>query len=183
MTVYRVSTGIVRTVADDAPSAPPDAREALGRPLGSGPGSAFLLAQVGAHAAARFAERVAALDLTPALTGLLRAVAATPGQSQQALARLLGTPPSRLVALVDQLDERGVLERRRNVADRRQHALHLTDSGRELLERVGAVARVHDDAICAALDPAERGRLRALLARIADDQGLTPGVHPGYRAL
>ncbi|MGD9991507.1 MarR family winged helix-turn-helix transcriptional regulator [Pseudonocardia sp.] len=150
-------------------------------PPGPGPGSAFLLAQIGAHAAMRFAERIGALDLTPPQTGLLRAVAAAPGQSQQTLAGILGTPPSRLVALVDQLDERGLVERRRNPADRRLHALHVTAAGEKLLQRIADVGREHDDAMCAALDDGERATLRVLLGRIADEQGLTPGVHPGYR--
>ena len=147
------------------------------------PGAAFLLTQVGTLAAIRFAERIAALDLTPPQTGLLRAVAVTPGQSQQALARHLGTPPSRLVALVDDLAERGLLERRRNPDDRRLHALHLTDVGRELMRRIGEVARAHDDEVCRSLDEHERATLAALLARIAADHDLTPGVHPGYRRL
>ncbi|GEL21611.1 MarR family transcriptional regulator [Pseudonocardia sulfidoxydans NBRC 16205] len=151
------------------------------QPPGPGPGSAFLLAQIGAHAAMRFAERIGELDLTPPQTGLLRAVAAAPGRSQQALATVLGTPPSRLVALVDQLDERGLVQRRRNPADRRLHALHVTEAGEKLLQRIAEVGRAHDDAMCAALDDAERATLRALLGRIADEQGLTPGVHPGYR--
>jgi len=148
-----------------------------------GPGAAFLLAQLGSYAAAQFAERVAELDLVPAQTGLLRAVAASPGQSQQALAQLLGTPPSRLVALVDALEERGILQRRRNPDDRRLHALHLTEAGQLLLRRIGKAARAHNDALCRALDPTERDQLRALLTRIADDHDLTPGVHPGYRNL
>ncbi len=148
-----------------------------------GPGAAFLLAQLGSYAAAQFAERVAELDLVPAQTGLLRAVAASPGQSQQALAQLLGTPPSRLVALVDALEERGILQRRRNPDDRRLHALHLTEAGQLLLRRIGKAARAHNDAFCRALDPTERDQLRAMLTRIADDHDLTPGVHPGYRNL
>jgi DNA-binding MarR family transcriptional regulator len=152
-----------------------------GRP--AGPGAAFLLTQLGTHAAARFAERIADLDLTPPQTGLLRAVAVAPGQSQQALARHLGTPPSRLVALVDGLDERGLIERRRNPDDRRLHALHLTDAGRDLLARIAEVGRAHEDEMCRTLRDEERTTLTALLARIAADHGLTPGVHPGYRRL
>ena len=147
------------------------------------PGAAFLLTQIGAHATSRFAERITELDLTPPQTGLLRAVAVAPGQSQQALARHLGTPPSRLVALIDGLDERGLLERRRNPDDRRLHALHLTDAGRDVLRRIAEVGRSHDDEMCAALTAEERTTLTALLARIAADHGLTPGVHPGYRRL
>jgi len=60
------------------------------------------------------AMRIKALDLTPAQAGLLRLIAWQPGQSQQEVARTLGTPPSRLVLLVDRLEERGLIERRRN---------------------------------------------------------------------
>jgi len=153
------------------------------RRLEDPPGAAFLLAALGTHAAAAFAERIAALDLTPPLVGLLRAIDATPGQSQQAMAQLLGTPPSRLVGLVDALADRHLVERRRNPADRRLHALHLTDGGRALLERVEAVGREHDDAVLRSLDAAERAQLRAMLARVAKEQGLRPGVHPGYRRI
>jgi len=145
--------------------------------------SAFLLAQLGAHAARQFAVRAAVLDLTPPQSGLLRAVAVRPGQSQQELARHLDTPPTRVVTLVDSLEDRGVLERRRNPTDRRLHAIHLTDSGRRLLRELSRVAREHDDALLAALAPAEREQLHGLLTRLAADQQLTEGVHPGYRNL
>ncbi|WP_433028918.1 MarR family winged helix-turn-helix transcriptional regulator [Actinomycetospora sp. CA-053990] len=146
-------------------------------------GSAFLLTQLGTHCAQAFARRIGELDLTPPQTGLLRAVAQAPGSSQQALAELLGTPATRLVALVDGLEERGLVERRRNPADRRLHAVHLTDAGTTLLRDIGRVAREHDDAILASLDADERARLHDLLAKLAADRGLTPGVHPGYRTL
>jgi DNA-binding MarR family transcriptional regulator len=145
------------------------------------PGSAFLLAQVGAHAAARFAERIRALDLTPAQAGLLRLIAWQPGQSQQAVARTLGTPASRLVLLVDSLEERGLIERRRNPEDRRHYALHLTDVGAEFMRQLATVGAAHEDDICAGLDPVERAQLRELLERLAARHGLTTGVHPGYR--
>ena len=146
-------------------------------------GSAFLLTQLGTHCAQAFARRIGELDLTPPQTGLLRAVAQAPGSSQQALAELLGTPATRLVALVDGLEQRGLVERRRNPADRRLHAVHLTDAGTTLMRDIGRVAREHDDAVLAALDPDERTRLHDLLTRLAADRGLTPGVHPGYRTL
>jgi len=145
-------------------------------------GNAFLLAQIGAHAAARFAERIKTLDLTPAQAGLLRLIMREPGQSQQAVAAKLGTPPSRLVLLVDGLEERGLIERRRDPADRRHYALYLTDAGsRFLLQEIAPVGAAHEDEICAGLAPDERAQLHALLERIAEHQGLIPGVHPGYR--
>ncbi|RSD17889.1 MarR family winged helix-turn-helix transcriptional regulator [Amycolatopsis eburnea] len=146
----------------------------------NGFGSAFLLAQVGAHAAQRFTERIGELDLTPPQAGLLRLVAARPGQSQQAIAAQLGTPATRLVALVDGLEKRGLIERRRNPDDRRLYAVELTEDGRAFMGRVAQAAAAHDRALTAALSDGERATLHALLTKIATDQGLTPGVHPGY---
>ncbi|MGW8378985.1 MarR family transcriptional regulator [Streptomyces sp. ODS28] len=154
-----------------------------GRPQGarSQGGAAFLLAQLGAHAAARFGERVAELDLTPAQAGVLRLLASTPGRSQRELADELGMPPSRFVPFADRLEERGLLERRKNPSDRRLYALHLTEEGAALLSELREVAAAHEQQICRALTPDEQQHLRALLERMAAQQGLSPGVHPGYR--
>ena len=100
--------------------------------------NAFLLAQLGAHATALFAERIAALDLTPPQAGFLRLVATEPGSSQQAIAGRLGIAPSRLVPIVDGLEERGLIERRRDPGDRRNHALYLTAEGGRFMGRIGA---------------------------------------------
>ncbi|WP_433801625.1 MarR family winged helix-turn-helix transcriptional regulator [Actinomycetospora sp. CA-084318] len=146
-------------------------------------GAAFLLTQLGTHAARRFGERVSAVDLTPPQAGLLRAVARDPGRSQQVLAAQLGTPATRLVALVDALERRGVLERRRNPDDRRLYAVHLTDAGEQLVRDLGRLAAEHEDDLLAPLDAEERRTLATLLGRVAAAEGLTPGVHPGYRDL
>jgi len=145
--------------------------------------TAFLLAQVGARAAALFATRLQELELVPAHAGTLRAIAGNAGISQQALASRLGIVPSRLVPLLDELEKRGLVERRDHPEDRRVYALHLTEKGSRTMAELGRVARAHDDAVCAALSEKERELLRSLLSRIADDQGLTPGVHPGFAHL
>jgi DNA-binding MarR family transcriptional regulator len=146
-------------------------------------GLSFLLSQVGAHSSGRFAERLEPLELKPAHVGIMRVIAETDGLSQQALGEKLGIFPSRLVAIVDELERRGFVERRDSPADRRSYALYLTRAGRAMLERVGQAAREHQDALCAALNDGERAVLAELLARIAAEQGLTPGVHPGFRKL
>jgi DNA-binding MarR family transcriptional regulator len=146
-------------------------------------GVAFLLAQLGHHAAERFSERIAALELTPPHAGILRAIAAAPGRSQQALSTQLGLLPSRVVAFVDDLEDRGYLERRPNPDDRRQYALYLTPDGKELMGKVSRIARQHDRAITSGLSDSQRTQLRDLLAALAAQQGLTPGIHPGYRRL
>lgn len=144
-------------------------------------GVAILLAQVGAHATERFAARVGELGLTPAHVGVLRAVARRPGLSQQELAADLRVLPSKIVTLVDELEARGVIERHRGTADRRQYALQLSARAQHDLARVRQAVAAHDQDITAALTAPERKQLAALLSKVADAQGLAPGVHPGYR--
>ncbi|WP_214411231.1 MarR family winged helix-turn-helix transcriptional regulator [Sphaerisporangium fuscum] len=144
-------------------------------------GVAFLLAQLGAHATGRFAERVGELGLTPPDIGLLRMIATSPGRSQQSLAADLGVVPSRVVTLIDNLDRKGLVERRRSPEDRRNHALHLTPEAERLMGEIWRVASAHEDDICSGLDESQREQLATLLGLIADRQGLTAGVHPGYR--
>jgi DNA-binding MarR family transcriptional regulator len=152
-------------------------------PNGSRGGVAFLLAQLGHHAAEKFGERIAALELTPPHAGILRAIATAPGRSQQALSSQLGVLPSRIVAFVDELEDRGYVERRPNPDDRRQYALYLTPAGKELMQKLSRLAQQHERALTAALSESQRGQLRELLTAIAQQQRLTPGVHPGYRRL
>jgi DNA-binding MarR family transcriptional regulator len=144
---------------------------------------AFLLAQVGGHAAAKFAERLSVLGLTPPHAGILGTIDQSEGLSQQALCERLRVMPSRLVTLVDELEQRELVERRDKPDDRRTYALHLTENGRNVLKAIGRVAREHQEALCAALTGEEREQLGRLLRRIADQQGLTPGVHPGFSRL
>jgi DNA-binding MarR family transcriptional regulator len=146
-------------------------------------GLSFLLSQVGAHSSARFAERLEPLELKPAHVGILRVVNEANGLSQQALGERLGVFPSRLVGLLDELERRDLLERRESPTDRRSYALHLTDSGRDSLERITKIGREHGEALCAALDESERAQLKDFLTRIAAEQQLTPGVHPSFRKL
>jgi DNA-binding MarR family transcriptional regulator len=144
---------------------------------------AFLLAQVGGHAASQFAERLAVLQLTPPDAGILRLLGISAGVSQQELSGKLGIHPSRLVAILDELERRGFVQRNPNMNDRRQHALHLTEDGRKVLDEIGLIGRQHQKALCAALSHAERETLAELLHKIAGEQRLTPGVHPGYRQM
>jgi DNA-binding MarR family transcriptional regulator len=142
---------------------------------------AFLLAQLGAHAASVFADRLLPLQLRPAEVGVLSRLARSPGESQRALADALGMHAPRLVALIDDLEERGLVERRRDSRDRRNYAISLTKAGRQTLRQISAVVKQHEQAMTAALGDEERAQLASLLRRIADEQALTPGVHPGFR--
>ncbi len=152
--------------------------------VGSPPqGVAFLLAQLGAHAAMRFDERVGEVGFFRPQPGILGLLSRSSGISQQELAETLGILPSRVVAFVDELEEAGLVTRVRDAVDRRRNTLVLTSAGRAAWQKVATVARAHEAEISSALSDKERDVLAGLLTRIADDKGLTPGVHPGYRTV
>lgn len=141
----------------------------------------FLLSQVGAFAAGRFAERLEALSLQPGDVGLLRLIAPEPGLSQQELAAKLDVAPSRVVVLIDDLEEKGLVIRVRSRRDRRTYELRLTDQGRDVLARMREIGAAHEADITRSLTATEAETLAALLTKIASGHDLTPHVHPGFR--
>jgi DNA-binding MarR family transcriptional regulator len=141
---------------------------------------AFLLSQLGIHASARFGMRLAEVDLSPPLFRVLNLVDAAEGRSQQEIAKAVQAPPSRMVGFVDELEQRGLVERRADPRDRRIRALYLTAAGREILARGREVARLHEEELTGGLSEEERGRLVELLGKVVDEQGIGKGVHPGF---
>jgi hypothetical protein len=134
---------------------PREPEESLERSVG------FLLSKLGFHTAAGFTAILEPLGIAPP--------------------HFVGLPPSRIVAFLDALQERGYVERRRNPADRRAHALFLTVKGRRVVDEGQARANRFEEEICASLSDEERATLLALLGRIAAARGLRPGTHPGMR--
>jgi DNA-binding MarR family transcriptional regulator len=153
-------------------------RTSTGQAKPPGQRASFLLAQLGAHQHRRFAERLAPWGLHPRHFGMLSHIVVEEGQSQQALSRALMLHRSAVVALVDDLEQRGVVERRRDPADRRAYQLYLTARGHELLEELGHVAMEEEEELMTPLDPSERQRFIELLQRVAASRGLLHGVHP-----
>ena len=86
--------------------------------------------------------------------------------SQQALGERIACDRTTMVELMDELESRGLTERRRNPSDRRAYAIELTEHGRSVLadaqERLGEA----EEAMFAPLSPEERERLRGLLLRL-----------------
>lgn len=150
---------------------------------GGGDALGYLLVQLGFHVAGKFAERLAPLSLEPRHFGMLTRLAANEGKSQQAIGEMMGLNATRMVFLVDELEQRGLVERRRNPADRRSHALYLTEEGRAKL-RDGQRAST-GVGVGGSLTAAERKQLTALLRKLADEQGIgsdsLPGRPPGRR--
>jgi len=148
-------------------------------------GFALLLVQLGMEAARQFAERLAPLGVEPRHVGMLTRLAANEGKAQQVIGELIGLNPTQMVFLVDELESRGFVERRRNPADRRSYALYLTPAGRDMLSKVQEAGRVHQASFGASLSESEQEQLTELLRRIARAQGITgqslPGIPPRRR--
>lgn len=140
---------------------------------------AFLLSQVGIHASKRFAERIATINLNPPLFRVLNLIDAAEGTSQQAIGAAAEIPPSRMVALVDELEQRGLVERRPYPADRRVRALYVTRKGRQTLARGRKIAKDHEEELTRGMSAPDRKRLVGLLQKIVDEQAIGRGVHPG----
>jgi len=150
------------------------------RPLPRVPGAAFLLSQLGGQSARAWAARLDALGLEPREVMLFRQVAQSEGRSQQEIADSIGLPASRIVEIVDRLEEKGWIERRTHGADRRRRELFVTARGRDVIESVRTISIEHERAMTRALDPIELETLIGLLERIAAAEGLGEGIHPGF---
>jgi DNA-binding MarR family transcriptional regulator len=147
-----------------------------------GPPLGFLLASVGFGVGYKFREVLAPSGIHPREFAVLRQVAADEGSSQQACAAALKVAPSQMVALVDELERKGLIERRTHASDRRVRALHLTAGGRRALVSAYQVAGRNETALFGALSDAERDELRRLLQTVAGALGIEPGTHPGMGA-
>ena len=110
----------------------------------------------------------------------MRHVAGSEGQTQQALGDALGIPKSRMVALVDDLEARGLVERRLRPDDRRARALHVTTEGARCLGEALEVAEAHEAYVRERLSPAEHHQLVQMLQRLTISEDLE--VHPHLRA-
>lgn len=104
--------------------------------------------------------------LSPGRVGMLLLVQANPGVTQSRLAQAVGRDRSTMVGVLDQLEAKGLLERRKG-ADRRTNGLWLTRAGRRALARAKRAIAAHEKRVAARLSSAERATLLDLLGKIA----------------
>jgi len=147
-----------------------------GPPFGRAVG--FLLSQLGFETARRFGGLMSEVELEPRQFALMRAIAADEGRSQNEVAESLHIPPSSMVAVIDHLEGRGLVERKLHPTDRRSRVLHMTRKGDEVLARATELAMGLETTICAGLPEQKRQALLEMLAQVADNLGLQRGLHP-----
>lgn len=102
----------------------------------------------------------------PGCIGVLRVVAAREPVSQREVSEALLLDPSDLVTLVDILEAAGLVERRRDPADRRRYALEVTPRGQLAVVRLREINRETNEELLAPLDERERAQLAELIGRV-----------------
>ena len=110
-------------------------------------------------------RRLAPLGLTVQLCGVLNLLAEGP-ISQQSLGEQLHIDRTTVFEIVDQLEDQGVVVRRRNPADRRSYFLHLTPKGKTVQKRAAQAFDGAASEFFEPLAPAERRSLADMLRRV-----------------
>jgi DNA-binding MarR family transcriptional regulator len=135
-------------------------------------------------AALGYARAQLPADGQPREFGILAVLATTGPRSQQELGELFGVNRTIMVGLIDRLEAAGLVERRRNPADRRSYALEPTEAGLAALARLGPAVQEAEASFTAPLKKVGRARLnellRTLLAGLGDEPPAPLADRTGY---
>ena len=126
-----------------------------------------LLKRLGFNAKQHSFDEYEKAGLTPYHHAILAVLDEGVPETQAAIADSLGYDRGTLVGLLDELEERGLLERQRDPNDRRRHLVQLTADGKRKLRRLRTLARELEDEFLEPLSNAEREKLHALLLKLA----------------
>ena len=129
--------------------------------------AAFMLKRLGFMLKDRTMEAFEETGMTPYHHAVLALLHEEPRETQAMIADALGYDRSHLVGVLDELEERGLIERRRDPSDRRRHLVSLTPDGKQALTRLRAVAKRVEDEFFRPLGAKERKALNELLLRLA----------------
>lgn len=116
-----------------------------------------------------FDARVRALGMTSRQARLLLILHVTEGENQGYYAELLEVEPISLTRMVDRMEEAGLIERRRDPADRRAWRLFLTDRSRCVIDQVRDSLTGLEDEMLAGLEPQQREALGQMLESIREN--------------
>jgi DNA-binding MarR family transcriptional regulator len=128
----------------------------------------WLLSQTSVQAHRLLTEGLAAADSVGYHYRLLAALAEFGPASQAALSRRTRMDRSDVVAALNDLAARGLVERSRDPSDRRRNIITITPAGTEQLRLLDGVVAGVQDKLLAPLAPAEREQLTRLLTRILE---------------
>lgn len=128
----------------------------------------LLLALLGQSAMRRLRAAHTASGLSPRQFHLLALLHDRGPMGQRELGELMDVDASILVTLLNPLEADGLVSRRRDLADRRRHTVHLTDAGSARLADAARAQREAEDALFAGLDTNQREQLRQLLLSLRD---------------
>ena len=117
---------------------------------------------------ADFGETFVQLNLRPGQFAALTVIDRNHGMAQSEICAALGIQRSNFVAVIHDLERRGLVRRTSSAADRRSKALELTLTGRRVLERAAGLQRIHEARVAQRLGPGGREQLLRLLGRLAD---------------
>lgn len=113
-----------------------------------------------------FDARVRTLGMTSQQARLLLILQVNEGENQGFYAEVLEVEPISLTRMIDRMEEAGLIERRRDPADRRAWRLFLTDRSRQLIDQVRACLTGLEDEMLTGLDEAQRAALAEMLETI-----------------
>jgi DNA-binding MarR family transcriptional regulator len=126
----------------------------------------YLLARVGAESRRRWARVLAEHGLTPHHFAVLMVLDERGSASQQELSQAIGVDPRNAVPVIDLLQQRRLVRRRPDPADRRRHAVMPTAAGRTLLADLRAAADGVEREFLAGLTATERTALHRTLSKL-----------------
>jgi DNA-binding MarR family transcriptional regulator len=130
--------------------------------------TSFLLKRLGYTAKESAMEAYERAGVSPYHHAVLVVLDEGSRETQGAIADALGFDRGQLVGLLDELEERGLVERRRDPQDRRRHIVRLTSDGRRALGKLRTLAARLENEFLAPLDDRERKQLHSLLLQLAE---------------
>lgn len=140
--------------------------------------SGFLLARLGLAFKTKALERIEQEGFDAHHYSVLAMLAEGARETQATIADALALDPSRLVALLDSLEERGLIGRQRDPHDRRRHVVSITPAGKRQLQRLRSIVKQLEDEFFAPLDAADRETFHHLLLRLASEHDPRCGFAP-----
>ena len=126
----------------------------------------YLLNRAGARIAAAFSEEVRPLGATLQMWRVLAALREGDGRRMGDLSETTSIEVSTLTRLVDNMEKKGLVARRRDAVDARVVALHVTPAGRRLAQRITPIAERYESVALAGFTAAEADILKAALRRL-----------------